>query len=150
MNPRGLGTDGCASNNNLDMFAEMDTVAKLHKVRRLDPTVMDARTVVHLATKGSARVLGLARQVGTIEPVAEIAVGETIGEVVDGRAIVGVHQLEQRLGVERQPPHGAGRQAEGDVDQCLLLAVAVVDTRGVQRQAVHCRLAGQSRSAVRT
>lgn len=66
--PVGLGTDGCASNNNLDMFAEMDTVAKLHKVRRLDPTVMDARTVLHLATKGSARVLGLETQVGTLEP----------------------------------------------------------------------------------
>jgi 5-methylthioadenosine/S-adenosylhomocysteine deaminase len=50
------------------MFAEMDTVAKLHKVRRLDPTVMDARTVVHLATKGSARVLGLEKQVGALEP----------------------------------------------------------------------------------
>jgi 5-methylthioadenosine/S-adenosylhomocysteine deaminase len=66
--PVGLGTDGCASNNNLDMFAEMDTVAKLHKVRRLDPTVMDARTVVHLATRGSARVLGLEKQVGALEP----------------------------------------------------------------------------------
>jgi 5-methylthioadenosine/S-adenosylhomocysteine deaminase len=33
----GLGTDGCASNNNLDMFAEMDMAAKLHKVHRLDP-----------------------------------------------------------------------------------------------------------------
>jgi len=66
--PVGLGTDGCASNNNLDMFAEMDTVAKLHKVRRLDPTVMDARTVVHMATKGSAKVLGLEKQVGTLEP----------------------------------------------------------------------------------
>jgi len=66
--PVGLGTDGCASNNNLDMFAEMDMVAKLHKVRRLDPTVMDARTVVHLATKGSARVLGLEKQAATLEP----------------------------------------------------------------------------------
>jgi len=39
----GLGTDGCASNNNLDMIKEMSTAAKLHKVARLDPTVMDAR-----------------------------------------------------------------------------------------------------------
>ena len=38
----GLGTDGCASNNNLDLFTEMDMAAKLHKVKRLDPTVMDA------------------------------------------------------------------------------------------------------------
>jgi 5-methylthioadenosine/S-adenosylhomocysteine deaminase len=66
--PVGLGTDGCASNNNLDMFGEMDTVAKLHKVHRLDPTIMDARTVVRMATRGSARVLGLENQVGSLEP----------------------------------------------------------------------------------
>ncbi|UCG12617.1 MAG: amidohydrolase, partial [Deltaproteobacteria bacterium] len=36
----GIGTDSCASNNNLDLFQEMDTVAKLHKVHALDPTVM--------------------------------------------------------------------------------------------------------------
>jgi len=64
----GLGTDGCASNNNLDMFAEMDTAAKLHKVHRLDPTVMDAKTVAQLAIKGGSRVLGLERQVGSLEP----------------------------------------------------------------------------------
>jgi 5-methylthioadenosine/S-adenosylhomocysteine deaminase len=64
----GLGTDGCASNNNLDMFAEMDTAAKLHKVHRLDPTVMEAKTVTQLAIKGGSRVLGLERQVGSLEP----------------------------------------------------------------------------------
>jgi 5-methylthioadenosine/S-adenosylhomocysteine deaminase len=64
----GLGTDGCASNNNLDMFAEMDTTAKLHKVHRLDPTVMGAKTVTQLAVKGGCRALGLERQVGSLEP----------------------------------------------------------------------------------
>jgi 5-methylthioadenosine/S-adenosylhomocysteine deaminase len=64
----GLGTDGCASNNNLDMFQEMGTAAKLHKVRRLDPTVMDAVTVVKKATREGARVLGLADAIGSIEP----------------------------------------------------------------------------------
>ena len=63
----GLGTDGCASNNNLDMFAEMDTAAKLHKVHRLDPTVMDAKTVTQLAIKGSSRTLGLGKTVGSLE-----------------------------------------------------------------------------------
>jgi 5-methylthioadenosine/S-adenosylhomocysteine deaminase len=64
----GLGTDGCASNNNLDLFTEMDMAAKLHKVQRLDPTVMNAPTVLRMATIDAARVLGLSDRVGSIEP----------------------------------------------------------------------------------
>ncbi|RLB88674.1 MAG: S-adenosylhomocysteine deaminase [Deltaproteobacteria bacterium] len=64
----GIGTDGCASNNNLDLLQEMDTAAKLHKVNRLDPTVMDAPTVVRMATFDGARVLGLQDLIGSLEP----------------------------------------------------------------------------------
>ena len=64
----GLGTDGCASNNNLDLFQEMDTAAKLHKVHRLDPTVMDAQTVLRMATCDGARALGLDDRVGRLAP----------------------------------------------------------------------------------
>ncbi|MFC1568355.1 amidohydrolase [Candidatus Margulisiibacteriota bacterium] len=53
----GLGTDGAASNNNLDMFDEMDAVAKFHKAIRNDPTVMDAKTVLKMATADGGRVL---------------------------------------------------------------------------------------------
>ena len=63
----GLGTDGAASNNDLDMFREMDTAAKLHKVTALNPTVMNAQTVLHMATVGGSKVLGLADRIGSIE-----------------------------------------------------------------------------------
>lgn len=62
-----LGTDGCASNNNLDLFSEMDTAAKLHKVYRGDPTVMEAYEVVKMATLQGARALGLGQEIGSIE-----------------------------------------------------------------------------------
>jgi 5-methylthioadenosine/S-adenosylhomocysteine deaminase len=62
----GLGTDGCASNNNLDLFQEMDFAAKVHKVHRMDPTVMPAETVLEMATLGGARVLGLEDEIGTL------------------------------------------------------------------------------------
>ncbi|MFZ5453119.1 MAG: amidohydrolase family protein [Thermodesulfobacteriota bacterium] len=66
--PVGLGTDGCASNNNLDLLQEMDTAAKLQKVQRLDPTALPATQALDLATRGGAQVLGLDKEVGAILP----------------------------------------------------------------------------------
>ena len=63
----GLGTDGCAINNDLDMFQEMDTAAKLHKVHTLDPSVMDAESVLKMATIGAAGAIGLDRSIGSLE-----------------------------------------------------------------------------------
>jgi len=63
----GLGTDGCASNNNLDLIAEMDTAAKLHKVALMDPTVMKAETVLLMATRLGAKALGMEPITGSLE-----------------------------------------------------------------------------------
>ncbi len=63
----GLGTDGSASNNDLDLFCEMDTVAKLHKVVSENPVEADALTVLTMATKNSAKGIGL-KGVGALLP----------------------------------------------------------------------------------
>ena len=64
----GLGTDGCASNNDLDLFGEMGMAAKLHKVFSGDPSALTAERVVEMATIGGARVLGMADRIGSISP----------------------------------------------------------------------------------
>ncbi|PKN36162.1 MAG: amidohydrolase [Deltaproteobacteria bacterium HGW-Deltaproteobacteria-19] len=64
----GLGTDGCASNNDLDLFGEIGTAAKIHKLTEMDPTAMDAATVLRMATIEGAKVLGLEREIGSVEP----------------------------------------------------------------------------------
>jgi 5-methylthioadenosine/S-adenosylhomocysteine deaminase len=63
----GLGTDGCASNNNQDLFKEMDMAAKLHKVASGDPTVIPATTALEMATIEGARAIGLDAYVGSLE-----------------------------------------------------------------------------------
>jgi len=67
----GLGTDGAASNNNLDLWGEMSLAARLHKVWRQDPTVLPAAQTVALATRKGAKVLGLQDQIGTLTPGKE-------------------------------------------------------------------------------
>ena len=63
----GLGTDGCASNNDLDLFQDMDLTAKLHKAHTLDPTATCARAVVEMATAGGADTIGLSSEIGSLE-----------------------------------------------------------------------------------
>jgi 5-methylthioadenosine/S-adenosylhomocysteine deaminase len=64
----GLGTDGAASNNSLDMFREMDICAKVQKVRTLDPVGVKAADVLQMATAGGAKVLGMEEGGGNLKP----------------------------------------------------------------------------------
>jgi 5-methylthioadenosine/S-adenosylhomocysteine deaminase len=63
----GLGTDGAASNNDLDMFEAMRFAALLHKVKTGDPRALPAATVLEMATMAGARALGLEKQIGSLE-----------------------------------------------------------------------------------
>jgi 5-methylthioadenosine/S-adenosylhomocysteine deaminase len=63
----GLATDGAASNNNLDLFEEMDLATKLQKISRMDPRALPAEQVVEMATIDGARALHLEKQIGSLE-----------------------------------------------------------------------------------
>ncbi len=63
----GIGTDGVASNNNLDMFEEVHSAALLHKLAWGDPTAAKAKTMLKLATISGAKVLGMEEEIGSIE-----------------------------------------------------------------------------------
>jgi len=115
----GIGTDGCASNNNLDMFSEMDMTAKLHKLNTMDPTTLKAMTVLRMATIEGARALGIDKITGSLEPGkrADIIVVDTrkphltpmynpcsnlvysatgsdvIHTIIDGRVVMNDHAL---------------------------------------------------------
>jgi cytosine/adenosine deaminase-related metal-dependent hydrolase len=62
-----LGSDGAPSNNNLDMFIEM-RLASLVQSYRLGPGALPAHKILHMATRGGARALGMADQLGSLEP----------------------------------------------------------------------------------
>ncbi len=64
----GLGTDGAASNNDLDMFREMDLAAKLQKISRGDPRALPAQQVVEMATIGGAHAVHMEKKIGSLEP----------------------------------------------------------------------------------
>ena len=63
----GLGTDGAASNNDLDMFGAMRQAAFLAKLTTKDPTAVSARTALDLATIGGARALHMEARIGSLE-----------------------------------------------------------------------------------
>jgi len=65
--PVGLGTDGAASNNDLNLWEEMDTAAKLHKLISKDPKVVNAAEAFEMATIRGARALHLEKEIGSLE-----------------------------------------------------------------------------------
>ncbi|MBC7798199.1 MAG: amidohydrolase family protein, partial [Pyrinomonadaceae bacterium] len=63
----GLGTDSAASNNDLNLWEEMDTAAKLHKVFTMNPKAISAREAFEMATINAARALHLEDKIGSLE-----------------------------------------------------------------------------------
>jgi 5-methylthioadenosine/S-adenosylhomocysteine deaminase len=101
-----LGTDGCASNNDLDMFGEMRTAALLAKAVAGDAAAFDAAYTLRAATLNGARALGLETQIGSIE----------IGKQADLTA-VRLSDLETQplYHVVSQLVYAAGRHQVSDV-----------------------------------
>lgn len=63
-----LGTDGAASNNDLDMIAEMRTAALIAKAEANEPTALNAMTALQMATINGARAIGLEQEIGSVAP----------------------------------------------------------------------------------
>ena len=64
----GLGTDGAASNNDLDMFEAMRVASLLHKLQSADPRAVPAKAALEMATIRGARALGMEARIGSLEP----------------------------------------------------------------------------------
>ncbi|WJI09422.1 amidohydrolase family protein [Methanobacterium sp. CWC-01] len=102
-----LGTDGAASNNNLDLFQEMKTATLLQKVNLMDPTVLPAGKVMEMATSDGAAALGLEDEIGTIE----------VGKKAD---LVLVNMMAPHLTPQRSPLSHLVYSAGGsDVDTVI-------------------------------
>jgi 5-methylthioadenosine/S-adenosylhomocysteine deaminase len=101
-----IGTDGCASNNDLDMFGELRTAALLAKAVAGDASAFDAAYALRAATLNGARAIGLGERIGSIE----------VGKQAD-LAAVRLDALETRplYNVISQLAYATGRQQVSDV-----------------------------------
>ncbi len=129
----GLGTDGAASGNDLDMFDEMHTAALLAKAIAHDPSALAAHDALELATLGSARALGLDHLVGSIE-VDKAA--DLIALDLTGAGAVPVHRAESVL------VHGSAGRLVTHVwinGHCVMAdrSLQTLDERAVTERAVH-------------
>ncbi|NJN51031.1 MAG: amidohydrolase family protein [Gammaproteobacteria bacterium] len=138
----GLGTDGAASGNDLDLFDEAHTAALLAKATTRDAGTMPAHTVLELATLGGARALGLDQQIGSVEPGKS---ADLIAIDMSGAGAVPVHRPESTLlygGAGRLVNHVwiDGRQIMHARTLTTLDERAIVDRARIWAQ----RLAGNS------
>ncbi|BFM08116.1 amidohydrolase family protein [Halioxenophilus aromaticivorans] len=90
----GLGTDGAASNNDLNMFEEIKLAALIHKLRDNSPTALPAATALSLATRSGAKAIGLEDRIGQLAPgmaadLIQLSINET-------RSLP-VHDIESHL-----------------------------------------------------
>ena len=101
-----IGTDGCASNNDLDLFGEMRSAALVGKLIANDAAAMSAASVLRAATMGSARALGWQDRIGSIE----------VGKQADLAAVnLGTIESQPIYNVVSQLIYAAGRHQVSDV-----------------------------------
>ncbi len=123
----GLGTDGAASNNDLDMFEAMRQAAFLAKLTTRDPTAVPARVALDMATIGGARALGMERLIGSLEQGkrADLITVSTVGSPADAPLRSGIapgvhdtwrrrpHDHRERQGADARPPCSHARSGIG-------------------------------------
>ncbi len=90
----GLGTDGAASNNDLSLWEEMDTAAKLHKIISKDPKSASAKEMFELATIGGASALHMEDKIGSIEPGK---LGDVVLVDLDGLHLLPIYNIYSHL-----------------------------------------------------
>jgi 5-methylthioadenosine/S-adenosylhomocysteine deaminase len=132
----GLGTDGAASNNDLDMFEAMRQAALLHKLVSNDPRVVSAREALAMATIGGARALGLDGRLGSLEP----------GKLAD---LIGVRTDRARQVPMYDPVSHLVYTAHGDDVVWSVINGQVVMRDGVVRTLDEARVLDEARAAAR-
>ncbi|HHS83947.1 MAG TPA: TRZ/ATZ family hydrolase, partial [Gammaproteobacteria bacterium] len=101
-----LGTDGAASNNDLDMLGEMRSAALLAKAVAGQPGAVPAATALHMATLGGATALGLEEQIGSLKPGKSADIVAVDLDAIETRPLY--HPLSQLV-------YAAGREQVTDV-----------------------------------
>jgi 5-methylthioadenosine/S-adenosylhomocysteine deaminase len=116
----GLGTDGAASNNDLSLWEEIDTAAKLHKLISKDPTTLKAQEAIEMATIRGARAIHLDRDIGSLEA----------GKLAD-LIIIGTTEPHQTP-LYNVYSHLAYATKASDVETVMINGRVVMDNRRVQ------------------